>query len=550
MAEASPTRISLADQLLQGAEQLATARSLDATFERVLWLVMTYTGAAKGVAALRHPTGITEVMSAQGVDFVAPGDHFSEKAFREAGLSYLYPIGNSDNPVGTLMLGGFPNDAPPEEELPYAKILMGIGGSVISNALAHEESQRLNEKLNQRIQELRALLDFGRGLTSVHEVEDVVQLLALTLAGRWAISRYAVHAWREGHDDVFRARGFTFAQLGALAARYKNVTEAILLGEDGDIEWLHQIGVPPGSMLIPLLSNERTIGLILCGLRMAGKGYSREDREFGLTMASRAAGSIENSWYFKETLIAREIERELSLAAAIQQDLFPKNMPVPDGWDVSARNRQARQVGGDYFDGMCLRADGTEKVLYVVSDVAGKGMGSALLMANMQATLRALLHHEPTIERIAQEANALLYASTPSNRYATAFLMLLDPATGKAEFVNCAHNNPVLLRASGEVELLDGPGLPLGMMNRSTQKQAEVFIGKGDALTIYTDGVSEAINSAEEEFGTDRLLTVLRRLRDQSARTIVDGVFEAIEYYVGDAPQHDDITLMVIKRNH
>lgn len=553
MAETSDARPPLADELLRGVEQLTTVRSLPTIFERVLEIAMAYTGAASGVAAIRRSDGAAEVMAVRGIGYIAAGGAFSEKAAEDAGLTYLCPIGDPDNPAGFLALGGFPGGASPGMDRPDIRVLLGIGASAISNALAHDESQFLNERLNQRLQELRALLDFGRGLTSILDVDEIVQLFALTLAGRWAIARYAVHAWREGHEDVFRARGFTFAQVQALAGKYKDIAEAVLLGEDGDLEWLRQLGVPPGSMLIPLRSSERTIGLVLCGLRLRNQPYSREDQEFGLTMASRAAGSIENAWFFKEALVSREIERELSLAASIQQDLFPKNMPVPEGWDVAARNRQARQVGGDYFDGMWLKPSGdgaeTPKVLYVVSDVAGKGMGSALLMANMQATLRALLHHEPTIERIAQEANALLYASTPGNRYATAFLLLLDPATGRADFVNCAHNNPLLLRAAGGVEFLDGPGLALGMMNISTQQQAEVAIAEGDVLAIYTDGVSEAMNTAEEEFGVDRLRDVLHRLRDQSAKTIVDGVFEAIEYHVGDAPQHDDITLMVIKRN-
>ncbi|MCW5964490.1 MAG: SpoIIE family protein phosphatase [Bryobacterales bacterium] len=543
-------------QLLQGVEQLNATLDLPEISERLLSIAMEHCGATRGVAALRHSTGFTQVAAVQGLNQVHPGDPFRPEVATSLGLPMILPIGDPLEPLGYLALGGYEGareaggspekDAP---ERPYLRVLLGIGASVVASALSHQESQRLNEKLNQRLQELRALLDFGRGLTSTLDVDEIVQLLALTLAGRWAIARYAVHTWRDGYEDVFRARGFTFAQVEALAGRFPDLAEAILLGEDGNLEWLRHLSVPPGSMLIPLLSNEQTIGLVLCGLRLRNQPYSQEDLEFGLTLASRAASAIENAWFFKEALSAREIERELALAAGIQQDLFPKKMPVPEGWDVAARNRQARQVGGDYFDGMPLRRDGGEKVLYVVSDVAGKGIGSALLMANIQATLRALLDHEPTLEAIAREANELLFDSTPSNRYATALLLLLDPHSGEADFVNCAHNNPLLLRADDAEEWLDAPGLALGMMKRSTQQQAHVSIGPGDILVIYTDGVSEAVNEKDEEYGLDRLRDTVRRLRHQSSKTIVDGIFEAIEYHVGDAPQHDDITLMVIKRN-
>ncbi len=543
-------------QLLQGVEQLNATLELPEIWDRLLAIAMEHCGATRGLAALRYSTGFTQVTAVRGLDRVHPNDPFRPEAANSFGLPMLLSIGDSLEPLGYVALGGYEGIPATREgatavapERPYLRVLLGIGASVISSALAHQESQRLNEKLNQRLQELRALLDFGRGLTSTLEVDEIVQLLALTLAGRWAIARYAVRTWREGQEDVFRARGFTFAQVEALSGRFPELGEAILLGDDGNLDWLRHLSVPPGSMLIPLRSNEQTIGLVLCGLRLRNQPYSQEDLEFGLTLASRAAGAIDNAWFFKEALASREIERELTLAAGIQQDLFPKKMPIAEGWDVSARNRQARQVGGDYFDGMALRGDGGDKVLYVVSDVAGKGISSALLMANMQATLRALLDHEPTLEAITREANELLFASTPSNRYATAFLLLLDPVTGEADFVNCAHNNPLLLRNGDAEEWLDGPGLALGMMKRSTQQQSHVSIERGDILVIYTDGASEAVNEQDEEYGLDRLRDTVRRLRHQSAKTIVDGIFEAIEYHVGDAPQHDDITLMVIKRN-
>lgn len=536
------------EDLLESVEVLNATLSLQDILTHLLRICQARALATRGVAAVKTATGQFEVVVARGVAGLQPGQTVSRELLRERGLELLLPIGTEEEHAGWIALGGVAAKDFEAAELPALRILLGFGASAIGNALAHEEAKKLNERMNQRLQELRALLDFGRGLTSTLDAEEVVQLLALTVAGRWAISRYAVHAWRDGHEHVFRARGFTFPQMEALAGRYRDLTEAILLGESTEMDWLRELGIPAGSMLIPLRANERTIGLILCGLRLNKEPYKQEDLEFGLTMASRAAGSLENAWYFKEALVAREIEKELQLAASIQQDLFPNKMPVEEGWDVAARNRQARQVGGDYFDGMRLMRDGSGRILYVVADVAGKGIGSALLMSNIQATLRALLEHEPSLEAVAQEANRLLCASTPPNRYATAFLLLLDPKTGEADFVNCGHNNPLLLRANGDVELLQGSGLALGMLPFPSQKQLSMKMNPGDVLAIYTDGVSEAMNLADEEFGIERLAEVMRRLRNESAETLVEGIFQAIEYHVGDAPQHDDITLMVLKR--
>ncbi len=536
------------EELLESVEVLNATLSLQEILQHLLRIAQARSLSTRGVAAVRGTSGHLEVLVIRGLTELKVGSRVTESSLRERGLETILHIGTGSASAGIIAL------SPPKvqdfevNELPGLRILLGFGATAIANAMAHEESKRLNERMNQRLQELRALLDFGRGLTSTLDAEEVVQMLALTFAGRWAISRYAVHAWRDGQDHVFRARGFTFAQMEALAGRYKDLSEATLLGASDELEWLRGLGVPPGSMLIPLRSSERMIGLILCGLRLNKKRYKQEDLEFGLTMASRAAGSLENAWFLKEALVAREIEKELQLAASIQEDLFPKVIPVADGWEVAARNRQARQVGGDYFDGMRLMRESSRRILYLVADVAGKGMGSAILMSNIQATLRALLEHEPTLEAVAREANKLLYANTPSNRYTTAFLLLLDPDTGLADFVNCAHNNPLLLRASGEVEMLDGPGLALGMMPYETQEQQLVELRPGDVLAIYTDGVSEALNLHDEEFGIERLGEVMKRLRNESAETILEGIFQAIEYHVGDAPQHDDITLMVLKR--
>ncbi len=537
------------EDLLESVEVLNTAPSVEGILLHLLRVVQARALSTKGIGAVRAASGHLEAVVSRGVPDLKPGMRVTPDLLRAHGLETILPIGAAGESTGIIALGPVGTRDFEATELPGLRILLGFGATAIASALSHEESKRLNERMNQRLQELRALLDFGRGLSATLDAEEVVQMLALTFAGRWAISRYAVHAWREGQAHVFRARGFTFAQMEALATRYKDLTEAILLGpSSGELEWLRGLGVPPGSMLIPLRSSEQMIGLILCGLRLNKKRYKREDLEFGLTMASRAAGSLENAWFLKEALVAREIEKELDLAASIQEDLFPKSMPVDDGWEVAARNRQARQVGGDYFDGMRLKQGSSRRILYLVADVAGKGIGSAILMSNIQATLRALLGREPTIEAVAREANKLIYANTPPNRYATAFLLLLDPESGAADFVNCAHNNPLLLRASGEIEMLDGPGLALGMMPYETQVQAPVKMHPGDILAIYTDGVSEALNLQDEEFGVERLGKVIRRLREESAQTILEGIFQAIEYHVGDAPQHDDITLMVLKR--
>jgi sigma-B regulation protein RsbU (phosphoserine phosphatase) len=169
-------------------------------------------------------------------------------------------------------------------------------------------------------------------------------------------------------------------------------------------------------------------------------------------------------------------------------------------------------------------------------------------MSNIQATLRALLSQEQGLASVAQQANNLLHATTPANRYATAFLNQYDPVSGVCHWVNCGHNDGVVLRKSGEIELMACSGIALGLFPRM-QYEAQTFeLHEGDLLAIYSDGVTEANNVREEEFSLERFVGVLKAQRERPASEIVDAVIEELDAFVGEAPQFDDITLMVMKR--
>src|SRR5207253_10656007 len=172
----------------------------------------------------------------------------------------------------------------------------------------------------------------------------------------------------------------------------------------------------------------------------------------------------------------------------------------------------------------------------------------SILMSNIQATLRALLQGDSQLAAIACRTNDLLYATTPSNRYATAFLVFYEPLSGACRWVNCGHNDGLILRANGDVQQLPCSGLALGLFPKRTYEEQCCTLGDGDILAIYSDGVSEAQDLSENEFGMERLIDCLRRNSADAPPGIVDAVFREVDQFVGDAPQFDDITLMVVKR--
>jgi len=447
--------------------------------------------------------------------------------------------------VGVLALGkpALGKLTPEQHELLLA--MLELAATALGNARAHEETVRVAHSLDQSVQELRAILDLARGLAAKIEAEEIAHLLALTLAGRWTARKHAVAAWRKGHAAVIRQRGIVLPDIQTLRTAAAELSEPAYAEQTLPAEVRAALGVGPNSVVFPIRTSEEVIGIVVCGARATGLPYSAADLEFGAGLIAQAAVAFENAWRLQEILVQKKLEQELAIAAGIQESLFPAVLPALAVSDLAARNRQARQVGGDYYD--VLAMDGGKHLL-CVADISGKGLPAALLMANIQATLRAIIGAHPSLADLATRVNSLLHASTPSNRFATAFFLAYDPASGSATFVNGGHNDGIVLRNDGSVELLTTTGLPLGLFSRAAYEEGHVNLAPGDLLMIYSDGVTEAEDGNDGEFGMERVIDVLKSYREQSAGVIVDEMVGRIDAFVGAAPQHDDITLMVLKR--
>ena len=317
----------------------------------------------------------------------------------------------------------------------------------------------------------------------------------------------------------------------------------------------------------PLKVGERVIGVIALASTQP-IAYTAADLKLLNTLGAQTGTAIENARLFERTVeAARERERlmvlheqaevaraklesELDLAARIQADLFPASLPHLPGYDVAAANRPARRCGGDYYDALpIVGADGEQHVLFCVADVSGKGLPASLLMSNMQATLRVLYGRAASLPALATEASRLLYATTSASRYVTAAFLEIVPATGLATFVGAGHVDNFVLESDGSCACLSSTGMPLGLVEPGLPYESRTrTVAPGDCVVLYSDGVTDAQNLQDEEFGEDRLKDVVRASADRPAAEIVAGVFTAIDAFAGNAPQFDDITLCIIKR--
>ena len=240
----------------------------------------------------------------------------------------------------------------------------------------------------------------------------------------------------------------------------------------------------------------------------------------------------------------RRLAQELEIAKQVQSRLFPQDLPPLRILEYAGTCRQARQVGGDYYD---FLAAGQERLCLVIGDVAGKGIAAALLMANLQANLRsqcAIALDEPA--RLMQSVNRLFCENTPDNAYATFFFSEYNDHTGRLRYANCGHLPALLVRASGNVERLESTATILGRFQRWECSIGETSLFVGDTLALYTDGVTEAFSRDGEEFGEQRLLDCLMLHRDSPSQFLVSAVIDEVHRY-SPYEQQDDITLIVAK---
>lgn len=299
-------------------------------------------------------------------------------------------------------------------------------------------------------------------------------------------------------------------------------------------------------LAVPLSVDERHVfGLIYADSPTHQASFSSEHLDILTTLASVASIRVENASLLDERINRERMERELELATEIQQRFQPAGPPEITGYDFEGISFSCYEIGGDYYD-YVERADG--KVIVALGDVSGKGTAAALLMSSLHAAVHAQISAKSSLEQTIVSVNEYLSENTPSNRFVTLFLGELDPETGILRFINAGHNPPIVARASGEIELLEAGGLPLGLMSFAEYESGQITLGSGDVLVVYSDGVSEANNIKDDEFGLDRLKNVIKAHMGRPASAIRDKVESALSEFTGTAPANDDITLVIVKR--
>jgi sigma-B regulation protein RsbU (phosphoserine phosphatase) len=241
------------------------------------------------------------------------------------------------------------------------------------------------------------------------------------------------------------------------------------------------------------------------------------------------------------------MKRDIEIAREIQRWLVPRRAPDVPGVDIAFAMRPAKTIGGDYYDAFRRATDGP--LLLTVADVSGKSVPAAMLMATFQASLRALARSNSSLSDLVGGLNQQVCANSQNGRFTTAFLAELNPATGELTYLCAGHNPPMLKRENGTIERLQSENMPLGIELKESYTVGVTRLELHDFLVIYTDGVTEARNEDQMEFGEERLLAVTGTTSQQRASLILADIMKNLDEFVGAAPQHDDITCLVVRRN-
>jgi sigma-B regulation protein RsbU (phosphoserine phosphatase) len=303
-----------------------------------------------------------------------------------------------------------------------------------------------------------------------------------------------------------------------------------------------------GECLVPLVGRDsRLVGLLVLGQRLSEEPYSDEDERLLASVAGQAAVALENIRMGEKIATQLEAEhrnrQEIEIAREVQSKLFPQRKPALVTLDYAGECIQARTVGGDYYDFL----DVGGRLALVLADVAGKGIGAALLMANLQANLRSqyagALDDPP---RLLRAVNALFFGSTFAERFATMFFAVYDDASRQLRYVNCGHNHPLVLRASGEALWLESSATVLGLFPDWDCTLVELQLAPGDTLIVYSDGVTEARSDDGEFFGDKRLLETVRAHSRLPVTEMMNAVVADVQRFSGSV-QEDDLTVLVAR---
>jgi phosphoserine phosphatase RsbU/P len=470
-----------------------------------------------------------------------------------AGLRLLLPALHKKEPDASDIAGA----------CVFVALVLALRFGVRKRAQAWLDRRFFREAYNAEVV-LNELLDEVRRFT---ETEPLLETVARRVADTLHVNQVAMLLRRGEFFQLQQSIGVSAAGTLALpvqasAVRYLTSTNepARLYREDPDAWYLMAgtaeravLDMVNAELLLPLPGRNRLMGVMALGPKRSEAAYTTADLHLLQTVATQTGLAIEVAELARslatEAAQRERVNREMEIAREVQERLFPQAMPNLEGATVAGHCRPALGVGGDYYDVFEL-SDGRTGL--AIGDVSGKGIAAALLMASLRASLRGVTLDNPRdFAKLMDKVNRLVYEASASNRYATFFFAAYDPKARTLECVNAGHNAPLVLRChaggSTQVIRIEADGPVVGLLQFAPYTEQTLTLEPGDLVLMYTDGISEAMTHDDEEWGEERLVAAADSCKHLTADEILKKLFADADAFTAGAPQHDDMTLLLLK---
>jgi len=451
----------------------------------------------------------------------------------------------------------------------FVSQVLVIGAGLGAVVLIRRFSDTLRERVDRRFfrdayDTDQILSDLASEVRTMVEARPLLETVTRRISEALHVPRVAILLNEGGTLALAHAIGFdeaprvTMPASGPTAARLQRAAHAPVRLDDAE-SWMQTAGdeerralaALQAELLLPLSLNQKLVGVMSLSPKRSEEPFSASDLRLLGSVATQTGLALENSRLTTQVglqIAERETQRrELEIAREVQERLFPQDYPSVPGLELAGACRPALAIGGDYYDFVPLE---NGRLGIAIGDISGKGIPAALLMATLRAFLRGqTVRGLGDLARLMSDLNGLVYESSAPNRYATFFYAEYDQDTRRLVYVNAGHNPPVVLRGEGpdEVVRLTTGGPVIGLLPDCDYTQDEVQLAPGDLLVAFTDGVSEAMNAAHEEWGEERLVPVLLQLLSEPPALVIARVMTEADSFVAGAPQHDDMTLVVVK---
>src|SRR6476660_6097262 len=519
---------------------LTHAEGLEATHR------LDYAAAGAGaVGKIAHNKTIIEniVLSTFGGDDL----EFS----RNTSLTHIagYPLLAAGQLAGVLAI--YTKSEVPEDLLLWWRLYAEMSAAKLNNVLATQEKDK-------RINQLSLLFEATRLLNSTLDLAELLELIlkiartevkaergTVFLADNKRRELWSIAASGLDHQEIRIPFGKGIAGQVAVSGELVNTDDAYAL-ESFDPSFDQRLNYRTKSLLsLPIRHHSGEIVGVLQLLNAQSGKFSADDLGFLNKLPGHMAMALENAQMHRDTMEKQRMERELSLARSIQHRLLPEAPPVVPGYDIAVLRDFCFDVAADFYDFINL---GPQSLLMVSADVESHGVSSALIMANLQATLRALVMHLHSLEVLAFSLNEMLYTYTRAGKHLSVFLGLVDTRRNVLQYVNAGHIPPILVRGkSGDVKMLEEGGTVIGLFPQADYVPGSVKLEKDDLLVCSTDGILRISDDQKQEYGARRLTDFVRRHRERSAQGIVDAVLAEVSAYSTASMNDDDKVLIVLK---